>query len=386
MAEHEEHCHTHGPNSEEGRERSGLHEAAFGESPLFQARTSEAVKLFLSSNIRGLRLVREHDKDRIKIDQPLLHHCCSVITKCPFKFKREGCAYGGDCKSHDHVRSDLVVALKDQLDLEWGTLTPLDLAIEKGTNALTVFRVALRLHSEGEIPAVDNSNQQECPRSIIRLFSGSTKEWLRVTVFTKATDNYRIGTTFLNKFRAKVARAICVGGHAFLFRVANSRLGFTAEDLSRHRDEQYSCLWLTSDVQNASIVGQILDMEGVSGDVVERDGTTAFAIALGHQNAEIVEQFLTSGSLGEESKMLAVDILNEDDVDEKTPALKSSIRRSLNLDTINDREQLGRQQTVSKRVLLTRRYPLFNGDAERACPIVAAIDREMDLIIGTFEE
>ena len=381
--------------------------ARYGESPVFQARTSEAVEVFLSFDIpeEMMRLVRKRNRDHVMVDQPLLHHCCSVITQCPFLFTyTEGCRRGSQyhdpgywrvsCDGYDHLSRQVIVALKDQLNHEWTTLTPLELAIEKGNNFRILFEETLRLYSQGEMPPVDHDDP-ESPRSIMRLFSGSRYEERRLKAFRQAVEKVGVvlrnqenrwvrrdtGIEFLTSIRGKIARAICNAGLAKLFWEANYVLGFTYEDVVESLPGQYSCLWIAADIQNAHLVDQILAIEAVCDDFVERDGTTAFAIALGHQNAEVVKTFLTCNP-SDQALRLAREVLRSDDVDEKTSILKSSIRSLLWINYDEEEEEDGHAPALDRdRILLTKRYPIFNGDAEKACPFVTATDQEMQQLI-----
>ena len=177
------------------------------------------------------------------------------------------------------------------------------------------------------------------------------------------------GTAFFHSIRDKAIRAICDGNHVKLFEAVHSRLNFIAEDL-QGLEGRYSLLWRACDQENPELVGHFLGIEGVS-DVSGPDGMTAFALALGHQNISLVEQFLQSNP-SPHAKTLARKVLRAASPEQP---LKIAIREILGLEGLPH----GPAEPVLNSILLenTWKYPLFNDQAEMECEVVREVTNMM---------
>ncbi len=219
---------------------------------------------------------------------------------------------------------------------------------------------------------------------ILGLFNGFGKESSRCKTFNRIVASSPSELAVLKQLRRQIVVKICWRGHKRLLKRAIKKLTVTGADVNDVGEVSATPLWIASHTGNVSILQQILRLEGGLRDDRGPDGTTAFAIALGHRNSEIARLLLTSNAIRfrESMDFLARTVLLEDnDGHEDTRRLKETIRQTLQLPDV-ERIFVGgftwtRGNVLHSLVDLSRRYPLVNDDCEYKWNANHRVIREM---------
>ena len=150
----------------------------------------------------------------------------------------------------------------------------------------------------------DVTDEETQKKEVMCLFSGIGSEIGRCKIFDDITSDANVLNKHMN-IKVESFYAACRSGHSKFLKKICVKLGINhIERLNFAVKTLPSPLWLAAHYGNVEMIDIILEFSETIEDKPAPDGTTAFAIALGHGYYNIVEMILTTEKIQPKRDMI----------------------------------------------------------------------------------